>query len=109
VRNAAEAMRPHFDRCIDDFARRLSAFVSNAGSTLYKGISEILDRTMSERREHGSGVDTLRAATTEQIQQIRAAGSAIRQLREGLWAPDEAIGGAGAADSELPELPPDVS
>jgi hypothetical protein len=89
VRNAAEAMKPHFDKCISDFARRLSEFVSNAGNTLYKGISEILDRTMSERREHGSGLAELKSATTEQIQQIRAVSAALRQLREGLWSPDE--------------------
>ncbi|HEX3760341.1 MAG TPA: dynamin family protein [Kofleriaceae bacterium] len=106
VLKAAEAMKPHFDKCIDDFARRLSEFVSNAGSTLYKGISEILDRTMAERREHAGGLADLRSATTKQIAQIRAAGSALRQLREGLWSGDELAGssapGAGA-------LPPDVS
>jgi GTP-binding protein EngB required for normal cell division len=100
VRNAAEAMKPHFDRCIDDFAKRLSEFVSNAGNTLYKGISEILDRTMSERREHSGNVGELKVSTTEQIDQIRAVGAALRQLREGIW-----------ASSELtePDLPPDVS
>jgi GTP-binding protein EngB required for normal cell division len=104
VLKAAEAMKPHFDKCIDDFAKRLSEFVSNAGNTLYRGISEILDRTMTERREHTGGVDQLKAATTEQIQQIRATGNALRQLREGLWAPDEI-----AEPVELPALPPDVS
>jgi hypothetical protein len=106
VRNAAEAMKPHFDRCIADFAKRLSEFVANAGSTLYKGISEILDRTMTERREHGTGVAELKSATSEQIQQIRAASNAIRQLRETLWAPEEPV-----ADSVPPadDLPPDVS
>lgn len=99
VQNAAEAMKPHFDKCIDDFARRLSEFVSNAGSTLYKGISEILDRTMAERREHAGGLAELKSATTQQIQQIRAAGSALRQLRESLW----------ASEQPAPELPPDVS
>src|SRR5262249_5440570 len=105
VRNAAEAMRPHFDKCVDDFAKRLSEFVSNAGNTLYKGISETLDRTIAERREHAGGIDELKSATAEQIQQIRAAGSALRQLREGLWAPDEPALG----DATQPELPPDVS
>ncbi|HEY0993372.1 MAG TPA: dynamin family protein [Kofleriaceae bacterium] len=104
VLKAAEAMKPHFDKCIDDFAKRLSEFVSNAGNTLYRGISEILDRTMIERREHAGGVDQLKAATTEQIQQIRATGNALRQLREGLWAPDEI-----AEPVEPPALPPDVS
>jgi GTP-binding protein EngB required for normal cell division len=91
VLHAAEAMKPHFDKVIDDFARRLSEFVSNAGNTLYKGISEILDRTMIERREHGTQLDGLRTSTTTQIAQIAAAKHAIGQLREGLWAPDEAL------------------
>jgi archaellum component FlaC len=89
VRNAAEAMKPHFDKCIDDFAKRLSEFVSNAGNTLYKGISEILDRTMSERRDHIGGLDEMKSATTQQIQQIRAVGAGLRQLRESLWAPED--------------------
>ncbi|MDX2093617.1 MAG: dynamin family protein [Kofleriaceae bacterium] len=89
VLNAAEAMKPHFDRCIDDFGKRLSEFVSNAGNTLYKGISEILDRTMRERREQGGDIEDLKVATSAQIQQVKAATSALRQLREGLWTTDE--------------------
>ncbi|HSK02426.1 MAG TPA: dynamin family protein [Kofleriaceae bacterium] len=90
VLKASEAMKPHFDKVIDDFARRLSEFVSNAGNTLYKGISEILDRTMDERREQGMQVDGLRTSTTTQIAQVAAAKHALGQLREGLWAPEEA-------------------
>jgi len=104
VLKAAEAMKPHFDRCIDDFAKRLSEFVSNAGNTLYKGISEILDRTMTERREHAGGLAELKAVTTRQVQQIRAASSALRQLREGLWSTEDAPEPAPPA-----ALPPDVS
>ncbi len=104
VQHAAEAMKPHFDRCIDDFAHRLSEFVSNAGSTLYKGISEILDRTMAERREHSGGLAEMKAVTTQQIQQIRAVGSALRQLREGLWTPDEL-----PTPAALPVLAPTAS
>ena len=95
VLNAAEAMKPHFDKCIDDFATRLSEFVSNAGNTLYKGISEILDRTMTERREHAGGLAEMKSATTLQIQQIRAVSSGLRQLRESLW----------ASEQPAPELP----
>ncbi len=97
VLNAAEAMKPHFDKCIDDFAKRLSEFVSNAGNTLYKGISEILDRTMLDRREAGSQVETMKTSTTSQIEQVVAARRALGQLRESLWTP------------ELDPLPPDVS
>jgi len=89
VLNAAEAMKPHFDKCIDDFAKRLSEFVSNAGNTLYKGISEVLDRAMHERREAGSDVEEMKGATSAQILQVRAATTALKQLREGLWSDHE--------------------
>jgi GTP-binding protein EngB required for normal cell division len=89
IMHAAEAMRPHFDKCIDDFAARLTEFVSNAGNTLYKGISEILDRTMSDRKARGGEVAEMRADTTDQIQQIIAARAAIAQLRERIWESDD--------------------
>lgn len=89
VLGASEAMRPHFDKVIDDFAKRLSEFVSNAGNTLYKGISEILDRTMRERKERAGEIDELRTSTTAQIGQIKAAAAALRQLREGIWTVEE--------------------
>jgi hypothetical protein len=88
ILGAAEAMKPHFDKCIDDFGKRLSEFVSNAGNTLYKGISEILDRTMIERRERGSATEEMKSSTTSQIAQVKAASAALRQLREGIWAAD---------------------
>jgi GTP-binding protein EngB required for normal cell division len=89
ILNAAEAMKPHFDKCISDFAKRLSEFVSNAGNTLYKGISEILDRTMADRRDRASEIGDLRTSTTSQIAQVRAATAAIKQLREGIWVEDD--------------------
>jgi GTPase Era involved in 16S rRNA processing len=89
VLNAAEAMKPHFDKCIDDFAKRLSEFVSNAGNTLYKGISEILDRTISERRERGGEVSELRHSTSGQIESVAAVRRALAQIREGLWSSAE--------------------
>src|SRR3954471_7136440 len=102
VLKAAEAMKPHFDKCIDDFARRLSEFVSNAGNTLYKGISEILDRTMTERREQSGEIGELRASTTGQIAAVKATSSALRQLREGIWAGDNtppSVAGAPATQA----------
>ena len=93
VLKAAEAMQPHFDKCITDFAKRLSEFVSNAGNTLYRGISEILDRTMSERRDRAGQVDELRTATGEQITAVRAANAALRQLRDGIWSSEEELSG----------------
>ncbi len=89
VLKAAEAMKPHFDKCIDDFGKRLSEFVSNAGNTLFKGISEILDRTMRERRERAGEIGELRVSTGQQIEQVKATTAALRQLREGIWTAEE--------------------
>lgn len=85
VRNATEAMRPHFDKCVDEFVVRLRSFVTGAGNTLYMGISEILDRTVQERRARAGELDGLRADTAEQIEATRAARNAVQQLREALW------------------------
>jgi GTPase SAR1 family protein len=85
VRNASAAMRPHFDECIEDFATRLRGFVSAAGNALYKGISEILEQTMRERRSRAGEVDSMRASTSEQIRTVIAMRKAIEQLREALW------------------------
>jgi hypothetical protein len=90
ILNAGHAMRPHFDRCIDDFAKRLREFVIAAGNTLYKGISEILDRTIADRRAQGGELEGLRAGTAEQIALVGAARAALGQIRDGIWALDAA-------------------
>ncbi|HUH05062.1 MAG TPA: dynamin family protein [Kofleriaceae bacterium] len=89
VTRAAEAMRPHFDRCVDEFATRLSAFVTAAGNALYKGISEILDKTLEDRTVRGSEVDSLRAATADHVTAVIAAQTSLTQLRGHLWNPVE--------------------
>ena len=91
ILHAAGAMKPHFDKCVDDFARRLREFVVNAGNTLYKGIGEILDRTLRERREQGDQLGALRASTATQALAVHAARAALIQLRESAWHGPEAL------------------
>ncbi|MEM9492482.1 MAG: hypothetical protein AAGC55_25265, partial [Myxococcota bacterium] len=111
-RMAAAAMRPHFEGCVDDFASRLREFVAAAGNTLYKGISEVLDRTIDERRQADGQVEPLRAATNQQIAAVGAVKNAIVQLREALWqsaeghSEDKGADGA-AADAESTETAAD--
>lgn len=102
VQNASDAMQPHFAKCVDDFGQRLSEFVTAAGNTLYKGISEILDCTIAERRAAEGQLEPLRAATSEQIALVVASRNALTQLREVLWQSKQAdeAGAAGAAGDE---------
>ena len=81
ILHAAAAMRPHFEQCVDEFAERLRDFVTTAGNALYRGIGEILDRTISERRLRGGEAEELKAATGEQIAQVIAMRTALGELR----------------------------
>ncbi len=83
--HAAAAMKPHFDQCVDDFSLRLREFVTTAGNALYKGISEILERTISERKLRGGEAEELRAGTAEQIAQVAALRTSLGELRSELW------------------------
>lgn len=85
IRRAGEVMKPHFERCIDDFAKRLAEFVTTAGNTLYRGISEVLNQTVSERRSRASQLDALKGETSELIKKVAANRAALGQLREGIW------------------------
>jgi len=99
VQRASEVMRPHFERCVDDFATRLSAFVTAAGNTLYKGISEVLDKALSERRLKGGEVASLRAATSGEIDNVAEALRALSGIRAGLWHRGEDAGGGEDGDA----------
>ena len=85
VLRAADAMGPHFDKCIDDFAERLSGFVASAGNTLYRGISEILDKTIEERRAGESETASVRAETSEKIAAVRTLRDELEGLRLEVW------------------------
>lgn len=85
VQRAAEVMRPHFEKCVDEFAERLGAFVSSAGNALYRGISEVLDKTLQERKAQGGKVEGLRADTAEQMNRVLAARSSLADVRAALW------------------------
>jgi len=86
VLRASDAMAPHLGSCIDDFSRRLSEFVTAAGNTLYRGISEVLDQTIAERRESGVATEAVRAETGERARQVAALRAEVESLRAGLWA-----------------------
>ncbi len=92
VHRAAEVMRPHFDQVVDEFNQRLSEFVISAGNTLYKGISEVLDQTLEERRTRESEIESLRSRTNELVQRARASQELMKHLRENIWTEETPAG-----------------
>jgi hypothetical protein len=85
VLRAADAMHPHFASCVDDFARRLSDFVTAAGNTLYRGISEILDQTIAERRRGEVAAAAVEAETGDKARDVARIRAEVESLRGELW------------------------
>lgn len=85
IRRAGEAISPRFEEVVDAFADRLSEFIASAGNTLYRGISEVLDRALAERdREQAdSAVADDELATQETA--LDAIDERLDRLRETLW------------------------
>ena len=85
VDRAAAAIGPKFEQIVEDFQVRLADFVTAAGEALHKGIGEVLDRALAERR--AQGVDT--AVRDQEIgRQLTRLGEIERHmaaLRDELW------------------------
>jgi len=89
VLRASDAIRPHFDQTIDDFGQRLGEFVSSAGTTLYRGINEVLDKTLTERRERADELEPLRAAVAEQVRAVADVRATLATARASIWAKED--------------------
>jgi uncharacterized protein Yka (UPF0111/DUF47 family) len=98
VQTAAQAMLPRFQQIVDDFAARLADFVTAAGQALHRGISEMLDRALAERRAQGLDVAVRQREIDGQIEELRRLEERLDQIRQSLWAPtlegDSAVGSA---------------
>jgi GTPase SAR1 family protein len=90
VDRVAALLGPKLDEFIDSFASRLSEFVAEAGDALARGIAEVLDRALRERREHdvaiGSHPET--AAIEAAVRGLRAIDERIVDIRQRVWTPE---------------------
>jgi GTP-binding protein EngB required for normal cell division len=105
ILSAGEAMAPFFDECIDDFGQRLRSFVTSAGVNLYKGITEVLEKTVEQRRDAQDAIAPL-------VQEVRDHSLEVAQLRIALGKAREAIwgdrGGIAGAESDEPIVPEEM-
>ena len=85
IRRAGEAIQPRFEAIIDRFAERLSDFIASAGETLHRGISEVLDRTLAQRREQHVDASELGAELDARTTELEALGKTLETLRGELW------------------------
>jgi small GTP-binding protein len=86
MHNAADTVRPKFEQIIEDFQARLADFVTAAGDALHKGISEVLDRSLAERREQGADTEERNREIGAQLEKLGAIEANLAALRDRLWA-----------------------
>lgn len=86
IHKAAQAVRPRFEQIVDDFAARLSDFVTAAGDALHRGIGEVLDRALSERRNQGVDVAAREQELDAQLARLDDIERRVTALRDQLWA-----------------------
>jgi hypothetical protein len=107
VAQAAEAVGPRLISLVDDFAARLSAFVTAAGESLHRSISEVLDRALQERRRAGDQVGEAVEQVEEDLARARALDERLEGLEARIWfeaIPEAAMLGEG--DENTPLEPP---
>jgi ribosome biogenesis GTPase A len=85
IARAQEVIAPHFAQMIDTFAAQLADYVISAGDKLYRGIGELLDSALAERRAAGSSLAPEKARLDDQLVQLAAVKSELVRLRETLW------------------------
>jgi small GTP-binding protein len=86
IEKAAQAVAPRFAQIVDDFAARLADFVTAAGDALHRGISEVLDRALTERRAQGVDVKVRESELEAQTVRLTKIEARLEALRERLWA-----------------------
>lgn len=87
VQTAAQAILPRFQQIVDDFAARLADFVTAAGQALHRGISEMLDRALAERKATGLDVAVRQREIDAQVEELRKLETRLDEIRQILWAP----------------------
>ncbi len=85
VDRAAAAIGPKFEQIVDDFQGRLADFVTAAGEALHKGISEVLDTALAERRAQGVDVEVRQSELSAQLARLAEIEERMTALRDKLW------------------------
>ena len=102
VDRVAALIGPKLDELIDGFGARLLEFVAQAGDALGRGIAEVLDRALAERRAQSAATDAhpSAAAIDAGLAGLRAIDERMAEVRQRVWTPDEAAQPGPASPTE---------
>jgi len=91
IREAAKQVGPKLDEMIEDFAKKLDAWVVNAGEELYREVLEVLNATKDARAKTGHDETAAKAEVEAQEKRLDSAKKRVEDLRAALWAPKDKV------------------
>jgi hypothetical protein len=91
IREAAKQVGPKLDEMIEDFAKKLDAWVVTAGEELYREVLEVLNATRDARRAGDKDEATTKADVDAAEQRLGKARGRVEDLRSALWAPKDKV------------------
>jgi len=102
IRQVGQKVGPKLDEIIDDFAKKLDAWVVSASEELHREVLEVLRAARDARVGALSDEAAAKKSVEGQTAQIGSAKSRIEELRTGLWAPAEKVRVAAEAAAAAP-------
>lgn len=85
LREAAAKVAPKMDEMIDDFAKKLDAWVVSAGEDLHREVLEVLRAAKAERTSDAPDAESARATVDAIGTRLQKATTRIEELRALLW------------------------
>lgn len=103
LRQAAKSVGPKIDEMIEDFAKKLDAWVVTAGEELYREMLEVLNATRDARAKGEQDEAAAKAEVDAWEAKLARARARVEELRGNLWSPRNQVRVAEASAASLPE------
>jgi small GTP-binding protein len=91
LRQAAKQVGPKIDEMIEDFAKKLDAWVVTAGEELYREVLEVLNASRDARKQADHDEAKAQADVDAQQARLDNAHKRVTDLRAALWAPKDKV------------------
>jgi ribosome biogenesis GTPase A/polyhydroxyalkanoate synthesis regulator phasin len=85
VTKAAAALAPKLDEIVDQFVQRLQEFIAEAGAALARGIAEVLESALAERRSHAESLAGSVQALDQSLLALKSIEERIAEIRQSVW------------------------
>lgn len=102
LREAAAKVGPRLDEMIQEFAKRLDAWVVTAGEELHREVIEVLVAARTERASEQPGSESALKVCDEQAAQLDRVQGRLEGLRSSLWTP------SNGESVVVPAVPTDI-